>query len=213
MARGRAHDDELAAQLIDAAGQLLASAGPGGLAVRRVAEAAGTSTMAVYTLFGGKEGMLTSMYEEGFRRLGAALLAVPVTDNPLADLHQLGLAYRQSALASRHLYELMFSHPVPGFSPGPAGRAAADAAYAPMLACVTRCIESGAISQTDPARVALHLWGLAHGLVALELNGWLPEDLATRDALYRSCLTMTGICYVGRPDPDAGSRPAPAPDG
>jgi hypothetical protein len=71
--------------------------------------------MPVFTLFGDEQGLLRAMHREGFRRLGAALRAVPLTADPVADLTGLGLAYRQAALAGPHLYGLMFG----GLAPGP----------------------------------------------------------------------------------------------
>ena len=45
--------------------------GPGALTVRRIAAAAGMSTMNVYSRFGGKDGVLDELFVDGFRRLGA----------------------------------------------------------------------------------------------------------------------------------------------
>lgn len=202
MGRVKTHNQDVAVRLIDAAGHLLATMGPHAVTVRRVAERVGTSTMAVYTLFGDKSGLLAAMYQEGFQRLGAALRSVPVTDDPLADLFAVGLTYRRWALADRHLYELMFGHPVPGFRPDPAGQAAAEVARRPLVTCVTRCLEAGAFTSTaDPGaaeRIALHVWGLTHGLVSLELNGWIDGDETARETTYHDALLITGSGYLAR---------------
>lgn len=155
---------ELTARLVDAAARILVQEGPGGLSLRKVAAAAGVSTMPVYTLFGDKQGLLDAMHREGFRRLGLALDAVPRTGDPLADLAALGFAYRQAALASPHLYGLMFES---GFG----NTEAAEATYHPLVAAVARCQREGVFSGDDPEPVALHLWAMAHGLVSLELAG------------------------------------------
>ncbi|WP_432988163.1 TetR/AcrR family transcriptional regulator [Dactylosporangium sp. CA-233914] len=155
---------ELTARLVDAAAAILVCDGPGGLSLRKVAAAAGVSTMPVYTLFGDKQGLLDAMHREGFRRLGLALAAVPRTDEPLADLAALGLAYREAALASPHLYGLMFTG---GFG----HTEAAEATYRPLVDAVARCQADGVFDGTDPEPIALHLWALAHGLVSLELAG------------------------------------------
>src|SRR5436305_84188 len=104
--------------------------GAAALTLRRLAAASGTSTMAVYTLYGDKPGLLRAMYRAGFERLGAALRAASATsDDPLEALLALGHAYRDTALANPHLYDLMFGAAVPGFVPDEPGQAAADAAY------------------------------------------------------------------------------------
>lgn len=46
--------DSVGSTLLKAAGDLLAAEGPGALTVRRIAHAAGVSTMNVYSRFGGK---------------------------------------------------------------------------------------------------------------------------------------------------------------
>src|SRR5947209_3190795 len=48
----KTHTADLATQLVDAAGRILAAEGAAALTLRRLAQTAGTSTMAVYTLFG-----------------------------------------------------------------------------------------------------------------------------------------------------------------
>jgi AcrR family transcriptional regulator len=118
-------NDELSRRLIDEAARLLAEEGPAGLSVRKLASAAGTSTMAIYSRFGDKPSLLAAMHREGFRRLGAHL-QVTATD-PETALVELGRAYRRSALQSPHLYALMFGPRPPGFRPGEDDDKAADA--------------------------------------------------------------------------------------
>lgn len=182
-------------RLVDEAARLLGEHGPAGLSLRKVAAAAGVSTMPVYTLFGDKEGLLAAMHREGFRRLGAALDAVPRTADPLADLVALGLAYREAALSSPHLYGLMFGRAVPQFQPSAADREAADATYQPLVDGVARCQEAGVFHPGDPRRVALHLWAVAHGMVNLELNGQLPE-LGPVEELYLEALAYAGLPFA-----------------
>ncbi|HKS99996.1 MAG TPA: TetR/AcrR family transcriptional regulator [Rugosimonospora sp.] len=184
----------LTARLVDEAARLLVEHGPAGLSLRRLAAAVGVSTMPVYTLFGDKQGLLAAMHREGFQRLGQALLDVPRTDDPVADLGQLGFAYRRAALASPHLYGLMFGRLVPEFTPDTGGRAAADAAYRPLVDGVARATAAGQMAG-DPERVALHLWAVAHGMVSLELNQQLPEGDA--EELYAAALGYAGIPFLG----------------
>ena len=186
---------DLTVRLVDEAARILGDHGPGGLSLRKVAAAAGVSTMPVYTLFGDKQGLLAAMHREGFRRLGAALAAVPRTDDPLADLTALGVAYRAAALASPHLYGLMFGPLPPGFAPDAEDRAAADATYRPLVEAVARCQAAGLMRGDQPERVALHLWVVSHGMVNLELNRHLPETGAAGD-LYLEALGYAGLPFL-----------------
>src|SRR5438874_7618362 len=99
---------ELGAALLEAAAHVIATDGPGRLTVRRVADEAGTSTMAVYTHFGGMPGLRQAVRREGFARLSARLAAVPKTDDPIADLALLGVAYYENATANPDLYRVVF---------------------------------------------------------------------------------------------------------
>jgi len=180
------------ARLVDEGARLLVEEGSAGISLRKVAAAAGVSTMPVYTLFGDKRGLLVAMHREAFRRLGEALRAVPEGDDPLVHLGQLGLAYREMALRSPNLYGLMFGHDL---TPGPDGQEVAEAAYRPLVEGVVRCQRAGVIVDGDPERIALHLWAVAHGMVSLELNGKLPNPDAAEDQ-YAQALNYSAMPFL-----------------
>ncbi|MBL7315069.1 TetR/AcrR family transcriptional regulator, partial [Escherichia coli] len=94
-------------ELLHAGVRLLDDHGPDALQTRKVAAAAGTSTMAVYTHFGGMRGLIAAIAEEGLRQFDVAL-TVPQTADPVADLLAIGTAYRRYAIERPHMYRLMF---------------------------------------------------------------------------------------------------------
>src|SRR5882757_8642830 len=104
----RQPDPNLRAQLVEAAARVLAEQGPAALSTRRIATEVGTSTMAVYTYFGSMADLVRAVVKEGFARLAKHLDQVATTDDPLADLSNLGQAYRQNAIDNPHLYTVMF---------------------------------------------------------------------------------------------------------
>ncbi|MEE6296472.1 TetR/AcrR family transcriptional regulator [Georgenia wangjunii] len=108
MPRPRLYDETLRRRLVECAARAISADGAGAVSLRTVAASAGTTTAAVYTLFGSREGLLNAVVEEGFEGLAGHLTAVPPTDDPAADLLSLGLAYRESALADPHYYRVMF---------------------------------------------------------------------------------------------------------
>ncbi|MGW3345240.1 TetR/AcrR family transcriptional regulator [Nonomuraea rubra] len=59
--------------LLDAALRILREQGAPSLTLRRVADAAATSTMGIYTCFGSRAGLLEAIYEHGFHLLHEAL--------------------------------------------------------------------------------------------------------------------------------------------
>lgn len=182
------HDDALRVRLLDTAGALLTAEGPDALSLRRLATAAGTSTTAVYALFGGKPGILRGLFIEAFTRFAAHLDTVTPSADPLADLLALGRAYRASALANPHLYAVMFGSPVPGFEPAPEDYAHAEATFAPLLYTVRRAVAAGLLRDADPYLIATALWANVHGLVSLELGGAMPHDVGAPGALFEAAI-------------------------
>jgi AcrR family transcriptional regulator len=177
--------------LLDAAGELLASEGTEGMTTRRLASMAGTTTQAIYTEFGGKEGIARAMYREGFARLEARIRADGSTDDPFFDLLQQGRAYRESALERPHFYGVMFSRPIPEFSPGAEDLAASRIVHDLLAEGIERVIATGAIVPGARADdIAQWLWAVVHGVVSLELTGAIEMDAARYD-------TYLGLSLVG----------------
>lgn len=181
MPRPRQYDDAVRNRLVEVASVALAERGPDAVSLRAVAAAAQTTTAAVYTLFGSREALLDAVVGEGFRRFGEHLDAVERTDDPVADLFRLGLAYRDSALDEPHFYRAMFG--------GPAGlgrEPLAEPTFLRLQEATARVLDGeGEVSARDRA---LELWALVHGLVSLELGGHLPGDERERAERYATAL-------------------------
>ncbi|MFI6172187.1 TetR/AcrR family transcriptional regulator [Nocardia sp. NPDC051052] len=170
------------AQLIEASIQLLEQVGPEGLRARTVAAEIGVSTMAVYTYFGGMNELLEAVAAEAFARFGA-VLAVPDTDDPVADFFVAGAAYYSYALANPQRYRLMFGLVSPqttrpaarnlSTSTAPAEFASGTTSFNQMLHVVEQMVEAGRIRADPVADVAGRLWSLMHGVVLLEITGYL----------------------------------------
>jgi AcrR family transcriptional regulator len=184
-------------RLLDQAVRLLAADGIAGLSLRRLAAAAGTSTMTVYSRFGSKQKLLAVLFREGFRRLGAELEGSSGPD-PLNALAGLGRAYRRAALASPELYGLMFGPPARGLEPTAADAAAARATYVPLVDGVRAAITAGML-HGDADRVALHLWSVAHGMVSLEIAGLVDgaaDGTDGVDAKYDEALSLASAPFL-----------------
>lgn len=160
--------DELSAAIIDAAVEIVDELGVEGLANRRLAERAGTTTMSIYSRFGSKDGVAHALFDHGFELLGARLDAHPPNGSAHDALVEFCAAYRTFALERPGLYSIMFERALTlesGFTSGPATRA--FNALARHVAAVTD-------SELDDANTRSNtfgLWALCHGLVHLELTG------------------------------------------
>jgi AcrR family transcriptional regulator len=162
--------DALRAAVVDAAGEMLATQGPSGLTMRRLAAALGCTTTVLYTMFASKQGLIDAMYRQGFDRLTARMRAIPQDVPPAERLRLSGLAYRENALSSPQLYQLTFGAAAPEHTPGPAATAAAEASLEPLVEIVQACIDDGVFRPEDPRFIAQVLTAAAHGAVSLELS-------------------------------------------
>lgn len=181
-------------EMLHAAVALLDEDGPDALQTRKVASAAGTSTMAVYTHFGGMRGLIAEVAEEGLRQFDAAL-TVPGTDDPVADLFVTGAAYRRYAIQRPHMYRLMFgstsAHGINAPAHNVLTLTVAEIerdypSFAHVVRGVHRCMLGGRIApasaagdSVDDASVvatAAQFWALIHGFVMLELAGYYGDD-------------------------------------
>jgi AcrR family transcriptional regulator len=182
----RRADPDAHERLLAAAARLMAEEGAQALTARRLATEAGTSTMAVYTRFGGMEEVRDAVRAEGFARLSAALDAVTPTDDPVRDLVAAGAVYLRFGLGQPDLYRAMFLDPprVPGA--GTVGHGA----FGRLVAAVRRCVDAGrfgdeAVAPDAPGVPpgadaatgwAVQLWTMRHGLVSLATVGLMPSE-------------------------------------
>jgi AcrR family transcriptional regulator len=181
------HHDETSASLLVAAHRLLAEDGPEALTVRRIASEAGMSTMNVYSRFGGKDGVIDELYADGYRRLEAALMAVPVTDDVVADLWKLAEAYRSFARDNPTYYRIMFRITVPGYDPSPEAVATALSSLSKFVSRVSDGQRQGRIvtyaDGNDAQDIAAGLWAMCHGIVSLELDH-VAEDFVHWETIF-----------------------------
>lgn len=159
-------------RLLEAAALLLDEEGPNALTARRLASAAATSTMAVYTHFGGMPALVREIVVEGFKRLAEHVTDHPRTDDPVDDLAEMAFAYRANALENPHLYSVMFgATSLGGYSLAPEERAVGIYTFEVLSEAVARAMELGRLRPGNPDLVAQQLWTAMHGYVMLELAG------------------------------------------
>jgi len=164
-------DPAVRTALIEHAARITAEEGRDALTSRRLASAAGTSTMAVYTHFGSMVELRRELRREGFARLAARLDTVEDTGDTVADLLALGNAYYRNAVANPNLYRVMFMD-LPDEDRGGVGLDTFDR----LVRNVGRCIEAGRFDRADADHLAKQVWATLHGLVALELTAMLTPD-------------------------------------
>jgi AcrR family transcriptional regulator len=167
----KALDPQVRTALIETAARLVAEEGPDALTTRRLASEVGASTMAVYTYFNGMTELRHAILEEGFTRFAELLERVPIGDDPITELTELGAAYFINALTNPHLYRFIFSEK---------SKEESDVGmetFERLVAGVDRAVGAGRL-QGDPRAVARQMWAMAHGVVTLHLSDLLTLDEA-----------------------------------
>ncbi|MCK0176939.1 TetR/AcrR family transcriptional regulator [Mycolicibacterium sp. F2034L] len=169
------------AQLVDAGIRILERDGLAALSARKLAAETGSSTMAVYTHFGGMTGVIDAIAQTAFARFTEALTEVPRTDDPVADFIVIGIRYREFALAHPQRYQMMFGtsaeslnrHHADVTTTGTASsRGEFAMSFGALRDVVARMIEAGRIRDDGVPVVAGRLWSIAHGAVLLEMAGF-----------------------------------------
>ena len=139
---------------------------------RTLVEGTGASTMAVYTYFGGMDGLWRAVRQEGFGRLAERLAAVEPSADPVRDMARLSAAFFSIALDQPNLYRVMFDAAVELDDP-----AAAAATFEHLVVAARRAVEAGRFDRrTDPVDLTTRWWAFGHGLVSLVVAGVLPVE-------------------------------------
>lgn len=180
--------DERRRLVLEAAARLLAEQGPQGLSLRAVAAAAGGSTQIVYTLFGGKPGLVDGLYAEGFRRLAAAMETALAAAPPPGDPERLlaaGHAYLDFSRDEPAFFAVMFGRAIPGFTPSLPTRAyGRQCTFGQLVREVQTCLDAGTLAGTEAEALARQCWLTVHGLASLRAAGMLaapdPEEFTDR---------------------------------
>jgi AcrR family transcriptional regulator len=188
MGRPRRHDAHTAEALLDAAERIVQADGVDALSVRRVADAVSTTTRAVYSLFGSKDGLVAALGTRTFQLLGAAIEVFPATDEPAADLVEAGVRVFRRIVVLDH--PSLFLVGVQQTQTPPhvrrMFRPVAQQALGGLEARVARLERAGLLGERPLQHALVEFHALCEGLAALELRGLLPaggEETLWRDAL------------------------------
>jgi AcrR family transcriptional regulator len=176
MGRRKEHDERTRAALLAAAEQLIEQHGADAASVRAVAEAIGTTTRAVYSVFGSKDGLLEALATRLFEMLSDAIDTCGTTDDPVADVVNASVhGFRRTALDHPALYGLVFLRIVPDLRLGAEFNEVATGAWARLRAHVERIAQHDGLGTTsiDDATRSVH--ALTEGLATMELRGMLDS--------------------------------------
>jgi AcrR family transcriptional regulator len=179
--------------LIDAARAILNEDGLSGLTVRSVGERVNASAKLIYTLFGGKDGLLEAVYLDAFAGLEAMLDGGVDTLTPRERVTAMADAYRRYALAHPDRYAVMFGDAVAGFTPSEDARRRAWRTFAALRQAIRDSNDRLDDQQTDLATRVL--WAAMHGAISLELRA-LSGSPALADAIFDGAVSAATARYL-----------------
>jgi AcrR family transcriptional regulator len=212
MGRPREHDESTRAALLAATERLVARGGAAAVSVRAIAAEAGTTTRAVYSLFGSKEGLLVdALARSAFEFLFTENDKLEETDDPARDLVETGVrVVRRLVLEHPGLYRIAFQRVVPGLTAGPELTAARQRAWNQLLGKVARLEASRQLRGISVEEAARAFNAMMEGLANAELRGdvlrLLPEG--REEEAWRHSLSTLVRGFAVRPD-----RPRATPQG
>ena len=190
----RSADPHLRERIIATAVQLLAT--EGAVSARRLARELGTSTMVVYTHFGGMDELTRQVMRGGFFDFGAEVDRGAVTDDAVADWMTYLWSYRRFALREPHLYAVMFGPRLAEFRLGdPADLEAARSTFVSLLRRIHACVNASRFAVDDVTTAGEAAWSGVHGHTTLELTGFFGAGGRDPVRSYSEILTRMSIGF------------------
>lgn len=199
LGRPREHDERIRQKLLGAAEELLGAGGLEALSLRAVARRSGTTTRAVYSLFGSKDGLVEALALRALDLLVTHIAAVPLSQDPGADLVVAAMdGFRPYALAHPDLFRLVLVG-MPGvrLSDQLAADRTTSTAFQMLVQRVERARQAGRLGNRPSTVVALQWNALCLGLASEELNCFLPAEHA--EGIWRDSLEAFLAGLGGRP--------------
>jgi AcrR family transcriptional regulator len=177
-------------RIFAAAKTVLDRDGISGLSIRKVAQRAQVSPMAMYNHFADKHALLNALMEDGLAAWEKTARAIRARD-PMEWLKRLMEAFLDFALTEPHRFDAAF------FLPAPKARRYPDdfvAGRSPVMAMamvrIDRAKANGQLGEKPALDVALALAALGQGLVSMHRAGRFSSDKQFK-VLYR---TAVGHC-------------------
>jgi AcrR family transcriptional regulator len=154
-------------RILKAATELFLEGGLAALSVRAIAKRAGLSTIGIYSHFDGKQGILDTLYIEGFERVAEAMRVSETGLSAKEKALQACANYLQVAERYGAHYRLIFGESDDTYTPSPEARAVAQSAFQSLLDIAALFLPEDA-SLRQKQRRALETWAIVHGYVGLQ---------------------------------------------
>jgi AcrR family transcriptional regulator len=205
MGRPKEHDERTAHALLEAAEALVQSGGADALSVRRVADEVGTSTRAVYSLFGSKEGLLAALGTRAWELVAEGLDQLPVTDDPAQDVVNVGtVVFRDFAINHPSMFRVAVQRTIGPRELDEAFRPTRIQALHGLRARVERLAQAGLLNGRPVRDIIRQFHALCEGLAALELRGVIAQQEGAR--IWHDALSALVTGFASPPSDTPSNR-------
>ena len=190
------HHGDLEKAVIQTATLLLESDGIEGISLRKIAKEIGVSHQAPYRHFESREHVLAALRAEGFQALAEASQNAQRKHPKSArlQLESTGEAYVKQALSRPALYQLMFGGSWKFNQLQEQHQSCAGVAFKSLASIVQQGHPPHTKKTIERTRI---LWATLHGLVSLQLNGFLKDQKDQLDTLVRSAVRSLSAEWYG----------------
>ena len=203
MGRPKEHDERTAHALLEAAEALVHSGGADAVSVRRVADEVGTSTRAVYSLFGSKEGLLAALGSRAWELVAEGVDRLPVTNDPAQDVVNVGtVVFRDFAINHPSMFRIAVQRTVGPRELDEAFRPTRIQALHGLRARVERLAQAGLLNGRPVRDIIRQFHALCEGLAALELRGVIAQQEGAR--IWQDALAALVTGFASPPSDTSG---------
>lgn len=172
------HHGNLREQLLQTTLKIISEQGLEKVSMRKLGELTGVSRTAPYRHFKNKGELLSTIAENGFKKLTDSLYSVrkKKPEDPVEQLKNIGAAYIEYALENSVQYRLMFGHEIIEQDQTPALKKHAESAFNELLRGVELLEKKDLIKPIEPLIIANTLWSLSHGISTLLMDGQINRS-------------------------------------
>lgn len=153
-------------KILRAASELFLEGGIAALSVRAISKKAGMSTIGIYSHFQGKQGILDSLYIEGFEMVSQGMDVLDEKTSGKQAIMQATHNYLELAESHEAHYRLIFGETDSDYSPGDKARTAGAKAFYRLTIVVSTLLPTS-LTLEQKQEAAMQIWSVIHGYVNL----------------------------------------------
>lgn len=199
MTKEKYHHGDLKQALIESGLKILREDGLAALTLRNAARTAGVSHSAPYAHFTDKQALLAAISTQGFLGLYDRMQHTirEFRSEPRSLLIETGWTYILFALSEPACFTLMFSGILEDEHSYPDFMSAVRQTYQTLVEVVEVSQEAGVLPEGPAEEIAVPVWSLVHGFIALQRERQFPGQVLGRYELKELLANSLGLLMHG----------------